>query len=127
MPWIAGWRGNWRANARRSRFYAIIITPTRFGAWALVRVWGWIGPPGTVRRISFQCYKVVWLCLGNLYLRRITTKDRMATFKIILFVISEGPAIGQCLCADQALRPGPTGLASRSTARMFRPENRSVG
>ena len=34
------------------RFYAIIITPTLFGAWAMVREWGRIGQPGTVRERS---------------------------------------------------------------------------
>ena len=35
------------------RFYAIIITPTLFGAWAMVREWGRIGQPGTVREMWF--------------------------------------------------------------------------
>ena len=35
------------------RFYAIIITPTLFGAWAMVREWGRIGQPGTVRETWF--------------------------------------------------------------------------
>lgn len=35
------------------RFYAIIITPTLFGAWAMVREWGRIGHPGTVRETWF--------------------------------------------------------------------------
>ena len=33
----------------RQRFYAILVTPTLFGAWAMVREWGRIGQPGTVR------------------------------------------------------------------------------
>ena len=37
----------------RQRFYAIIITPTLFGAWAMVREWGRIGHPGTVRETWF--------------------------------------------------------------------------
>lgn len=31
------------------RFYAITVTRTRFDDWALVREWGRIGQPGTVR------------------------------------------------------------------------------
>ena len=31
------------------RFYAITVTRTLFGAWAMVREWGRIGQPGTVR------------------------------------------------------------------------------
>ena len=32
----------------RLRFYNIVVTPTLFGGWALVREWGRIGQPGTV-------------------------------------------------------------------------------
>jgi predicted DNA-binding WGR domain protein len=38
----------------RQRFYAITVTRTRFGSWALVREWGRIGPPGTVREMGFN-------------------------------------------------------------------------
>lgn len=38
----------------RQRFYAILVTPTLFGAWALVREWGRIGQPGTVRETWFE-------------------------------------------------------------------------
>jgi predicted DNA-binding WGR domain protein len=31
------------------RFYAISVTRTLFGSWAMVREWGRIGQPGTVR------------------------------------------------------------------------------
>ena len=37
----------------RQRFYAILVTPTLFGAWAMVREWGRIGQPGTVRETWF--------------------------------------------------------------------------
>ena len=37
----------------RQRFYAILVTPTLFGAWAMVREWGRIRPPGTVRETGF--------------------------------------------------------------------------
>ena len=37
----------------RQRFYTILVTPTLFGAWALVREWGRIGQPGTVRETWF--------------------------------------------------------------------------
>jgi len=33
----------------RLRFYNIAVTRTLFDGWALVREWGWIGQPGTVR------------------------------------------------------------------------------
>jgi len=32
----------------RQRFYAITVTRTLFGSWAMVREWGRIGQPGTV-------------------------------------------------------------------------------
>ena len=35
------------------RFYAITVTRTRFGSWAMVREWGRIGHPGTVRETGF--------------------------------------------------------------------------
>ena len=38
----------------RQRFYAITVTRTLFGSWALVREWGRIGPPGTVREMGFN-------------------------------------------------------------------------
>lgn len=36
------------------RFYAILVTPTLFGSWAVVREWGRIGQPGTVRETWFE-------------------------------------------------------------------------
>ncbi len=36
------------------RFYAITVTRTPFGTWALVREWGRIGHPGTVRETWFD-------------------------------------------------------------------------
>lgn len=38
----------------RLRFYNIAVTPTLFGGWALVREWGRIGQPGTVRETWFE-------------------------------------------------------------------------
>ena len=38
----------------RQRFYAILVTRTLFGAWAMVREWGRIGHPGTVRETWFE-------------------------------------------------------------------------
>ena len=33
----------------RQRFYAITVTRTLFDQWAVIREWGRIGQPGTVR------------------------------------------------------------------------------
>ena len=38
----------------RQRFYAITVTRTLFDGWALVREWGRIGQPGTVRETWFE-------------------------------------------------------------------------
>jgi len=37
----------------RLRFYTIAVTQTLFDGWALVREWGRIGQPGTVRETWF--------------------------------------------------------------------------
>lgn len=36
-------------QAGMARFYAVMVTPTLFGDWAVVREWGRIGQGGTVR------------------------------------------------------------------------------
>jgi len=36
-----------------ARFYTVKLSPTLFGEWALVREWGRIGSPGTVREEWF--------------------------------------------------------------------------
>jgi predicted DNA-binding WGR domain protein len=36
------------------RFYAIHVVETLFGSWAMVREWGRIGQPGTVREMGFD-------------------------------------------------------------------------
>ena len=38
----------------RMRFYAITVTRTLFGSWTLMREWGRIGQPGTVRETWFE-------------------------------------------------------------------------
>ena len=44
----------------RQRFYAIIVTRTLFGSWAMVREWGRIGQPGTVRETEFETEAEAW-------------------------------------------------------------------
>ena len=36
-------------EANQKRFYAMTAIPTLFGEWAVMREWGRIGSPGTVR------------------------------------------------------------------------------
>lgn len=38
----------------RQRFYSITVTRTLFDQWAVVREWGRIGQPGTVRETVFE-------------------------------------------------------------------------
>ena len=38
----------------RRRFYNIAVTRTLFGSWTLIREWGRIGHPGTVRETWFE-------------------------------------------------------------------------
>lgn len=38
-----------RPEHNQFRFYHIFVTPTLFGPWALLREWGRIGSPGTVK------------------------------------------------------------------------------
>lgn len=37
----------------QQRFYTLQVMPTLFGSWAMVRAWGRIGHPGTVREMWF--------------------------------------------------------------------------
>jgi predicted DNA-binding WGR domain protein len=39
---------------RMARFYAMHLAPTLFGGWDLVREWGRIGSPGTLRIDPFE-------------------------------------------------------------------------
>jgi predicted DNA-binding WGR domain protein len=36
------------------RFYVVQLAPTLFGEWTLLREWGRMGSPGTVRLTSFE-------------------------------------------------------------------------
>ena len=36
------------------RFYVVRIAPTLFGEWSLVREWGRVGSPGTMRATIFK-------------------------------------------------------------------------
>ena len=38
----------------QQRFYLITMIPTRFGSWALIREWGCIDQPGTVRETGYD-------------------------------------------------------------------------
>lgn len=41
-----------------SRFYRVVVTETVFGEWALIREWGRIGSPGTVKEEWFETMEV---------------------------------------------------------------------
>jgi predicted DNA-binding WGR domain protein len=36
------------------RFYVVTVVPELFGGWSVVREWGRIGSPGTLRSVSFM-------------------------------------------------------------------------
>ena len=38
----------------RQRFYTLTVAQTLFGSWTLIREWGRIGHPGTVREMWFE-------------------------------------------------------------------------
>ena len=44
----------------RMRFYNITVTRTLFERWAVVREWGRIGQPGTVREAWFETEGEAW-------------------------------------------------------------------
>ena len=44
----------------QKRFYTITVTQTLFGSWAMVREWGRIGQPGTVRETWFATEGAAW-------------------------------------------------------------------
>jgi predicted DNA-binding WGR domain protein len=44
----------------RQRLYAITVTRTLFDGWAVVREWGRIGQPGTVRETGFETEGEAW-------------------------------------------------------------------
>jgi predicted DNA-binding WGR domain protein len=50
-------RSHW---ANQQRFYAITVTPTLFGSWAMVREWGRIGQPGMVWEAWFETEGEAW-------------------------------------------------------------------
>jgi predicted DNA-binding WGR domain protein len=44
----------------QKRFYTITVTRTLFDGWAVVREWGRIGQPGTVRETEFATEAEAW-------------------------------------------------------------------
>lgn len=38
----------------KHRFYQLFIVPTLFGDWSVVREWGRVGSPGTLRKDWFE-------------------------------------------------------------------------
>jgi predicted DNA-binding WGR domain protein len=42
-----------RCQRLADRFYRLLLAPTLFGEWSLIREWGRIGQPGTVRTEPF--------------------------------------------------------------------------
>ena len=55
-----------RPAQRQARFYALHLVPTLFGPWSLVREWGRIGSPGTVRESWFDTFEEAQAALEHL-------------------------------------------------------------
>ena len=53
----------------QQRFYSITVTRTLFDDWALLREWGRIGQPGTVRETWFETEGEAW-AVGEQWRRR---------------------------------------------------------
>lgn len=49
------------------RFYALHVTRTIFGDWALIREWGRIGSPGTVREEWYDTEEEALLAKSTLF------------------------------------------------------------
>jgi predicted DNA-binding WGR domain protein len=55
-----------RDPAQRMRFYTLHLAPTLFGSWDLVREWGRIGSPGTLRITPFKTLEESERALRNI-------------------------------------------------------------
>lgn len=54
------------------RFYRLLLAPTLFGGWSLIREWGRIGHPGTVRIDGFATETEA----ANHFHRKVREKER---------------------------------------------------
>ncbi len=54
-----------------ARFYAVKVVPTLFGSWALVREWGRIGSPGTLRTDWFETEEEAEMARARLVLKKV--------------------------------------------------------
>ena len=66
MPTLSRYLEKRRPEQRQARFYALRIAPTLFGSWSLVREWGRIGSPGTVREVWFDTLEEAQAALASL-------------------------------------------------------------
>lgn len=57
-------------EANRFRFYKVFLAPSLFGDWILVKEWGRIGRPGTVRVEHFANAGAALLALQDLVRRK---------------------------------------------------------
>ncbi|OAI18266.1 polymerase [Methylomonas koyamae] len=48
-------------NDNMHRFYQMFVTPGLFDDWSLIKEWGRVGSPGTVRKEWFDCEKAAVL------------------------------------------------------------------
>lgn len=62
----------------KHRFYQLFIVPTLFDDWSLVREWGRIGSPGTVKKDWFETEALAGLSCQTL----ITQKEKKGYIKL---------------------------------------------
>lgn len=67
------------------RFYAMHVTQTIFGDWALIREWGRIGSPGTVRENWFDTEEEALAAKWNLLNQKIK-KGYSSRFSSVFFI-----------------------------------------
>jgi predicted DNA-binding WGR domain protein len=60
-----------------ARFYAVKVVPTLFGSGALVREWGRIGSPGTLRTDWFETAEEAERARAQLMLKKIRRGYRL--------------------------------------------------
>jgi predicted DNA-binding WGR domain protein len=60
-----------------ARFYAVKVVPTLFGFWALLREWGRIGSPGTLRTDWFETEDEAETARARLVLKKVRRGYRL--------------------------------------------------
>lgn len=65
------------AKNNMHRFYQMLVTPGLFDDWSLVKEWGRVGSPGTVRKEWFTTEQEAGIASQQLYSRKIKKGYRL--------------------------------------------------